>query len=264
MQSETQDDALTLMALGILAFILADVTHEALGHGLATLAVGAKPVLLTTCYFSTQGIVSRGIPAAGGLANVCAGLLLLLALRALQPRSPHMRHFLVLCAAFNLFFATAYPFYSGIALFGDWAGVISGLTPAWFWRALLIIVSVAGYYLSLLLVGHAVGPFWRSRESQAMQRLRRITLIPYLAAMAAACLGGIPNPAGWPVIFTAALPAAAASFGLTQMDHFTRSAAPDSAVEPVGTIMRSYAWIAVSGAVLIFFVTVLGPGIHFS
>jgi len=37
MQLES-DDALTLIALGILAFALANVSHEALGHGLAALA----------------------------------------------------------------------------------------------------------------------------------------------------------------------------------------------------------------------------------
>jgi hypothetical protein len=42
------DDALTLASLGIVAFVIAIVTHEGLGHGLATLAVGGKPVMLTT------------------------------------------------------------------------------------------------------------------------------------------------------------------------------------------------------------------------
>jgi hypothetical protein len=130
MPPKSDDDALTIIAIGILAFIAADVTHEALGHGLAVAAVGAKPVLLTTCYFSSSGNFSRWIPAGGGIGNVLMGLLFLLSLRIFRPRSQHLRYFFVLSVAFNLLFATAYPFYSGIAMFGDWAAVISGLSPA--------------------------------------------------------------------------------------------------------------------------------------
>lgn len=263
MQPESTDDLLTLAALGIVAFIVADITHEALGHGLITLAAGAKPVLLTTCYFSTEGNTSRWIPAAGGLANACAGLLSLLLLYIAQPRSSTFRYFLILVAAFNLFFATAYPAYSGIALFGDWAGVIAGLEPTWLWRVLLIVVSVCGYFLSIRSIAHVIRPFCGSRDSQALQRLRRITLIPYLAAIAAAFLGGIFNPAGWVVIFTAAVPAAAASFGLTQMDHVSAATILRSGDKTAGSIWRSYGWIATAIAALVFFVAVLGPGIHF-
>lgn len=263
MQAETPDDSLTLISLGILAFILADVTHEGLGHGLATLALGAKPVIFTTCYFASQGSTSRWIPAAGGLANVCVGLLSFLSLRIARPRSPRLHYFLVLAVAFNLFFASAYPVYSGIALFGDWAAVISGLTPAWLWRTLLVLASVTAYLLSMMLVARVMRPFCGSRQPQALKRLSRITLIPYLAAMAAACLGGAPNPAGWTVIFTAALPAAAAAFGLTQMDHFSAATSSDPRVQAAGAITRSRSWIAAAALVLISFVAVFGPGVRF-
>jgi hypothetical protein len=263
MKRETQDDALTLISLGALAFTIADVTHEALGHGLATLMLGAKPIILTTCYFSTQGSNSRWIPAAGGLANVCVGLLSLLFLRVSRPRAPQFRYFLALVTAFNLFFAAAYPAYSGIALFGDWAAVISGLEPVWLWRILLVLVAVAGYFMALILVAHAFRPFCESREAKSRQRLRRITLIPYLAALAAAFLGGMPNPAGWIVSFTAAVPAAAASFGLTQLDHFSVATSSRLPGEAPAVIPRSNAWIAAAIAALILFVAVLGPGIRF-
>jgi uncharacterized membrane protein HdeD (DUF308 family) len=100
-----QDDALTLSALGIVAFVVADVTHEGLGHGLATLWVGAKPVMLTTCYFSSSGSLSRWIPAAVGLLSV-------LALHLLRRPGAHVRYFLTLVVAFNLLFAAGYPAYS--------------------------------------------------------------------------------------------------------------------------------------------------------
>jgi hypothetical protein len=69
MQSTPVDDLLTLAALGVIAFALADVSHEALGHGLATLIVGGKVDLLTTCFLNSSGHYSKWIPAAGGQGN---------------------------------------------------------------------------------------------------------------------------------------------------------------------------------------------------
>jgi hypothetical protein len=259
---KSKDDALTLAALGIVAFVLADVTHEGLGHGLAALAVGATPVMLTTCYFNSSGSLSRWIPAAGGIANVVAGLLSVMALRLLRSSGADLRYFLTLVVAFNLLFAASYPAYSGIAAFGDWAAVISGLSPAWLWRILLVVFSVVSYYLSLQLISVEMRPFCGSNTPESLARLRRMTLISFLAALAAAGLGGALNPAGWIVIFTAALPAAAASFGLTQIDHFQTVRGSDSPFQ-VGVVTRSVGWILAAAAVLALFVGVLGPGIKF-
>jgi len=259
---KSTDDVLTLVSLGIVAFVVAIVTHEGLGHGLATLAVGGKPVMLTTCYFSSSGSLSKWIPAAGGIANVIMGLLSVLVLRFLRTAKPHLRFFLVLVAAFNLLFAAGYPAYSGIAAFGDWAAVISGLSPAWLWRVLLVAFSVISYYLSLRLLAVEMRPFCGSNEQQSLTRIRRITLIPFLAALATASLAGALNPAGWTVIFTDALPGAAAAFGLTQLDHFSEASASDSSL-PAGAITRSAGWIMAAVLILAIFVGVLGPGIKF-
>jgi len=110
MQANPRDNALTLIAVGVLAFILADTTHEALSHRLATLAVGGTPVLLTSSYFSTSGHYSRWIPAGGGVANVILGLLTLACTRVARQAAPSLLYFLILLAAFNLLFAAAYPF----------------------------------------------------------------------------------------------------------------------------------------------------------
>ena len=179
MKANPRDNALTLIALGDLAFILADTTHEALGHGLATLAVGGVPVLLTSSYLSTSGHYSRWIPAAGGIANVIVGLIALVCTRPARKAAPSLLYFLILVAAFNLLFAAAYPFYSGVALFGDWASVIAGLAPAWVWRALLIVCSVSLYLLFLSLLAFAIRPFCGASDCAIIERLRHITLIHF-------------------------------------------------------------------------------------
>ena len=266
MAPTSADDRPTLAALGILAFAPANITHEALGHGLTTLAVGGRPVLLTTCYLTSTGPDSKWIPAAGGLMNLAVGLAALLALRLLPRPAPRPRFFLLLVAAFNLFFAFGYPAYSGIARFGDWAAVTSGLNPRWLWRLLLIAISIAGYYATMLLLAPAIAPFAAQPSSATLPnepRLLRLTLTPYLAAILLACAAGALNPQGWRTMLTSGLPAAAAAFGLTQLHHLVTANwrnAPHSVVAPV---KRSYPCILVAAAVAVIFVTILGPGIRF-
>jgi hypothetical protein len=262
------DDGPTLAALGVLAFALTDVGHEALGHGLATLAVGDRAVLLTTCYFNSSGNPSRWIPAAGGLMNLAVGLGSLAALRLISGLDPLLRYFLVLVAAFNLFFAFGYPAYSGVARFGDWAAVTSGFEPQWLWRALLVVIAVVGYYGSMMMLARPLAPFagtagMPTGEYPDKARLRRITRIPYAASVILACLAGALNPNGWRTMLTAGLPAAAAAFGLTQMDHVVGSVRGKAALQVSEPLKRSILWIVAAVVVLIFFVGVLGPGIRF-
>jgi hypothetical protein len=263
MLATPRDNTFTLIALGVLAFILADTTHEALGHGLATLAVGGTPVLLTSGYFSTSGNYSRWIPAGGGIANVTFGLLALVCTRMARKSAPALLYFLILLTAFNLLFAAAYPFYSGVALFGDWASVIAGLRRAWVWRTLLVIGIVSLYWLFLLWLAIAIRPFSGVSDRANFDRLHRITVIPFVSALVIACIAGAFNPLGWIIVLTAAAPAAAASFGITQLDHFRTAQISDPGSQLAGPIPRSPAWFAAAALAAIFFVVFLGPGIHF-
>ncbi len=47
MQADSTDHALHLVALGIIAFVISDVTHEMPGHGPATLSDLAKHAFIT-------------------------------------------------------------------------------------------------------------------------------------------------------------------------------------------------------------------------
>jgi hypothetical protein len=64
-------------------------------------------------------------------------------------------------------------------------------------------------------------------------------------------------------MLTAGLPAAAAAFGLTQMDHVVGSVRGKAALQVSEPLKRSILWIVAAVVVLIFFVGVLGPGIRF-
>lgn len=134
-----------------------------------------------------------------------------------------MLYFLILLAAFNLLFAAAYPFYSGVALFGDWASVIAGLAPAWLWRALLIVGSVSLYWLFLSWLAVAIRSFCGVSDRASLDRLHHITLISFLSALVIACIAGVFNPQGWINI----LSPRPASFGITQLDHFRAALTSD-------------------------------------
>jgi anaerobic C4-dicarboxylate transporter len=180
-----------------------------------------------------------------------------------------VRYFLILVAAFNLFFAVGYPAYSGIALFGDWAGVISGLDPPWIWRFVLVAVAVAGYYASMRLLIDPMAPFAGVAEDEAesvlaQARIRRITLIPYIGSMAVACAAAALNPRGPMQILTSGLPAAAAAFGLTQMDNLIIPRHTRTVGGLLKPLQRSVPWIVAAVIVLTCFVLVLGRGLQFS
>jgi hypothetical protein len=80
-------------------------------------------------------------------------------------------------------------------------------------------------------------------DRASLDCLHHITLIPFLSALVIACIAGVFNPQGWINIFIAAAPAAVASFGITQLDHFQVALASDPASPLPGPIPRSPAWI---------------------
>jgi hypothetical protein len=63
------DDAATLGAIGVAAYLLADVAHEAIGHGLACLAHPGHITLLTSVYFRCS-IRSQLVAVAGPAVNL--------------------------------------------------------------------------------------------------------------------------------------------------------------------------------------------------
>ncbi len=77
-------------------------------------------------------------------------------------------YFLVLAMAGNLFTGTGYFLFSGVANFGDWKQVITGLHPQWAWRVGLIVLGAVSYYASMLLVSAKLRAF-QGRESRTLR-----------------------------------------------------------------------------------------------
>ena len=147
-----------MIAVSVLACVLQDVLHEGLGHGVTAWLSGARQVTMSTVALQSD-IETRWVSANGTLVNLFFALIFWLLLLKPERYRPTTRYFLVLAMAGNLFTGTGYFFFSGVTNFGDWAAVIRGLQPHWMWQLGLIVVGMASYYASMLLVAAQLKPF---------------------------------------------------------------------------------------------------------
>jgi hypothetical protein len=262
-------DRPTLTAIAVVAFALANLVHEALGHGGACLLAGGRPLALSAIHFeavpgSLGAIGEKWLAAGGTIANVVVGMLALVALRSAR-RAPTMgRYFLWLLMTVNLLQAAGYWLFSGIGGIGDWAQVIAGLEPRWAFRLGLAALGGTAYWGVVVLSLRELAPFL-GRGAGQWRRAHPLTVIPYLAGGILYVAAGILNPVGWLLVL---ISAAAASFGgaaaLAWMAQLLRNETrfpPHEGEAP--PFPRSVPWLAAGLVVALPFVFVLGPGIRF-
>jgi hypothetical protein len=263
--SEDSIDWLTVIAIAALAYTIANVVHEGLGHGGAVLLLGARPTMFNAIFFnydeSTASTTAQRLISAGGsIANLLVGLPLL----ALLPRirSTRWRYFLWLFAAVNILTAFGYFLFSGIGGVGDWSRVFAGLAPAWLIRCGLSVIGAVLYFVvAPRLLMPPLDPFLGRDPAMRERRARALSLIPYLAGGAALVAAGLLNPLGWKIVLISAV---AASFGGTSLlawyPAIRREPASGTPETPLG-IPWSSAWTVAAAVVLLLFVFLLGPGI---
>lgn len=258
MSSPPRDDRLTIISLACLAYVVQDVLHEGLGHGLTAWFSGAQQITVSTVALQSD-ISSRLISAGGTLVNlIFAGIFWLWLLKP-QCYKPATRYFLILLIAGNLFSGSGYFLFSGIINFGDWAEVIKDLPHHWLWRVGLVVLGVVSYYLSMLVVASQLRAFLP--DEAVSRRVRTLAWTPYLAEGVLAGFAGILNPAGLFYVIASALPSTlGANAGMLSLPSLMRGWKRNQP-EPVAPISRSGGWIAVAIVVGLFFVVVLGRGV---
>lgn len=162
----------------------------------------------------------------------------------------------------NLFTATGYFLFSGVANFGDWAAVIRGLQPHWMWRLGLVLLGGSSYYASMLVVASKLKQFYSGDDSP--RRLRLLSWMPYFTDGILAGLAGLFNPAGLFYVVASALPSTlGANAGLLSLPSLMRRHGR-SGEEQMGPIRRNTVWIAVAVIASLLFIFVLGRGITWS
>lgn len=256
----SHDDSLTVIAISALACILQDVLHEGLGHGVTAWLSGAHRVTMSTVALQSD-IDTRWISANGTLVNLVFAAIFWLFLMKPRRYRPATFYFLVLALAGNLFTATGYFFFSGVANFGDWAAVIRGLQPHRAWRLGLVVLGVLSYYASMLIVASRLKDF--HGEDARSRRLRFLCWTPYFTDGILAGIAGLFNPAGLFYVIASALPSTlGANAGLLSWPSMMRGRV--AAPERVGAIPRSAAWIIAGAVVSLLFIFVLGRGLTWS
>ena len=168
---------LTLIFIGIMAYIFADIIHEAVGHGLTSLILGNKINLLTTVYFRSEKH-SYITDAFGPLLNLAAGLLIMAFLKRADIFNLYIKLLLILTMAFNFFWFSWMCFYGGLTNKGDFAFYISSKTGLFIWQLFLIIFGLLSYYISFTIIIKRT----EFRYLLTVVNVRQLFLVPYLSA----------------------------------------------------------------------------------
>jgi hypothetical protein len=263
-------DFLTVVAIAIVAYVCASIIHEGIGHGLTSVAVGApvQTIASTFCQSATDTVsrrAQRAIEAGGTLANFAFGTLFWVLLRSLRRVGAGVRLFLWLSMEVNLLQAAGYLAVPTLIGFGDWIQTLEGLTPEWAWWGSLIAIGAVLYplfaYLGVVELEPLLGPDPADRRI----RLRRYTLIPYIAGGVSVCASGFFNPVSPSLIV---ISAAAATFGgasaLAWLPGWSLRRGP-SRRTPASppALRRDGSWIALGAVALVVLVGLLGRGISF-
>jgi hypothetical protein len=258
-------DALTITGIALIAYVLATILHEGVGHGGACLLVGGNQLVISIVYMECS-VDSRLVTAGGTIMNVAGGSLFF-ALGRMTPRtSPRLKYFLWLSMTVNLFIAAGYFAFSGIGGFGDWASFSQGLGPQWAWRIGMTIFGAAAYMLVARFSLLELRPLIGSAKEKRFARAVRLSKMPYFAGGILACIAGSLNPQGMILV---ALSAAASTFGgasglLWMMNWLNGDRVPLGSEPQPMPIRRSWPWIVTAFVLALAFVVVLGPGVRFA
>jgi hypothetical protein len=237
------------------------VLHEGVGHGITAWLTGAQQITVSTVAMQSD-ISTRLISASGTIVNLIFAFVVWLLLLKPERYTPTARYFLVLLMAGNLFTGTGYFFFSGVMNFGDWAAVIRNLQPHWLWRLGLVIVGMASYYASMMLVASKLRSFLP--DNGASRRIRALAWIPYVTEGVLAAVAGVLNPAGLFYVIASALPATlGANAGLMSLPSVMGSWSRNQS-EAVPYLPRSRGWIIGSAIVCALFIGILGRGVTFT
>jgi len=262
MPETARDDRATVVAIAAIACVVQDVLHEGLGHGITAWLSGARTLTMSTVALQSD-LDTRWISANGTLVNLLFAAIFWLLLRRARDYRPATRYFLVLAMMGNLFTGTGYFLFSGIMNFGDWAAVIRGLEPHWAWQVGLVLVGVATYWASMVVVGAELEPF--REKGERSPRVLGLCYTPYFTDGILALFGGLMNPLGFFYVIASALPSTlGANAGLLSLPFIMLQWRRVHEEEPVGPIPRSLAWIVAGAIASLLFIFVLGRGISWS
>lgn len=257
----------TIAAIGVAAYLLANVAHELIGHGGACLLAGGRPTAFSSAWLQsdTTGLSPWALrfEAAGGtLTNFALGLLLMALAPWARRRSPHLLAFVWLGLAANLLPAAGYMMVSPLAGFGDWRAFVDGLQPLLAWKLGVTVLGLLLSCASLFAVVRHVEPFLGRDVAQRKPRARRLCWVPYLCAGAVVFpLSAAQNPLGARFVLTTLLAHLGGSAWLVWAPEWVRGPRTQSVEPPLG-VPAHRGWLAAGLLAALFCIFVLGPGVE--
>jgi hypothetical protein len=260
---KTSSDLLTVIAIAIVAYAGANITHEIIGHCGTMALLGGKCSYISTTYIRTSPELPlewkfRIDAFAGSAANWLVALIHLRLLRAWRSASPPLRFFLWLSTSVNLFLPATYLLVSPVIRFGDWYSMTIGLSHQFLWRSGMIVAGAAVCWLSFRLCGSELSKLIGVEAKHARSTVWSLVIPVYLAggiiSIAAALLG--PLPLKWALFISGGV------FGVTfwLLVLPLRIRGLTIPTQDSFRIPRSVGWLVVGTVVALGFVFVLGPG----
>lgn len=259
-------DTPTLMTVSALAWALANVFHEIVGHAGAAVVLGVpvRAVSTTTAYVDWTAVETatqdRIITAAATPVNVATGALALAALRWLHVHSTPVRYFLWLFTVVSFTMAAWNMVTLPLLGAGDWGDIAQGLDHAGLWTAGVVAtgvaVAVVGYRLPLRLFLPDL------RDRPALRH--KIIFVPVAAMIVVQTLSVLPSPfATAPADANHLLASVFAYAHLMVWAVLVNGGVGPRSPRPVDdlTLDRSTGWLATGAVLIIAFVAVLGPGL---
>jgi len=243
----------TVVSISLVAYAACDMIHEAIGHGTAVaLLPGVDALSISTVAVQTSA-QSRLVAAAGSIANVVVGAILIVLARR-RGRLDTTGYFLWLLATLNLLNGTGYLFFSGLTETGDWMVVVAGWHPEWLWRVALVVVGAAAYRYVVVTGARIFSKLLGGGPDDAVA----YTLPAYIAGGLLLVAGAAMNPIGASLIW---LSGASSGFGaMAGLLVIPRLVKPADTTQ--GAEFRfNLAWVLAAAAAAVVFVFVLGPGI---
>lgn len=254
-QAGSRFDALTVVALGVLAYICSDLAHEVFGHGVGLFLAGGRNGVLTTTrlIFNTQlpdpgwRLFDIGGPAGNlAWAGICA-----LLLRLLRPQAANLRLLLWTSMCISLFWEAGYLILSGVKGHGDWMALVDGLPAEWLGRSLLVIVGYVLFRLTGRLGMHFL------RMISPVDGVMRLLVLLAAGGTVIAISGAFFDPRGkMEMLNSGALSMVSAWVGFLLISR--RFAGP---VNGAPALKRNFVLIVLALTAAIVYIALLGPGI---
>jgi hypothetical protein len=264
-KSRIEIDTLTLIAISVIAWSLANFLHEAIGHAgsAAFLGIPVRAVSTTTMFIEWSQINSAAenmiIHAAGAAMNLLTGIIALLFLRSNKVTNSSTRYFLWLFSTISFIIVImnliSAPLFGG----GDFSVIIQETENRQLWKGIIV-----GAGVTLTIPGYALPlRYWLPDMRGHRKTLLKITIIPVLTLIIVQSLSLIGSPfSRLPPEYNHLLASVFAYVHFVLWVILVNILPVPRSTRPIESIRlpRSIMYLSIGLIVGIFFIVVLGPG----